>query len=230
MARRITLLEQWTAIVRNFSDHFSVVFSILYINTYEISLTLARDQRYFCEINEMSSRMPTYKEPQILDKVCKDTRQKQIKYYDFILFFDFQYEKNTFNCQPSHISPCYAVPVTGVKWENDGFWSSGFFRVFFPLCFVKSGIKWRELDRNQTIKNGGGSCALFSLAPFPIVFSFGLGSAVLSSKTRLKTHQKTPVSKASQNAYWRPKILTICTHVRSSRQNEATCADRTFSR
>ena len=101
---------------------------------------------------------------------------------------------------------------------------------FFPLCFVKSGIKWRELNRNQTIKNGGGSCALFSLAPFPIVFSFGLGSAVLSSKTRLKTHQKTPVSKASQNAYWRPKILTICTHVRSSRQNEATCADRTFSR
>ena len=29
MARRITLLEQWTAIVRNFSDHFSVVFSLL---------------------------------------------------------------------------------------------------------------------------------------------------------------------------------------------------------
>ena len=29
MARRITLLEQWTAIVRNFSDLFSVVFSTL---------------------------------------------------------------------------------------------------------------------------------------------------------------------------------------------------------
>ena len=113
MARRITLLEQWTAIVRNFSDHFSVVFSILYINTYEISLTLARDERYFCEINEMSSRMSTYKDPQILDKVCKVTWQKQIKYYDFIPFFDFQYEKNIFNCQPSHFSPCSAVPEHG---------------------------------------------------------------------------------------------------------------------
>ena len=37
--------------------------------------------------------MPTYKEQQILDKVYKVTRQKQIKYYDFIPFFDFQYEK-----------------------------------------------------------------------------------------------------------------------------------------
>ena len=55
--------------------------------------------------------MPTYKEKQILDKVCKVTRQKQIKYYDFIPFFDFQYEKIIFNCQPSHISPCSAVPV-----------------------------------------------------------------------------------------------------------------------
>ena len=34
--------------------------------------------------------MPTYKEQQILDKVCKVTRQKQIKCYDFIPFFDFQ--------------------------------------------------------------------------------------------------------------------------------------------
>ena len=59
----------------------------------------------------MSSRMPTYKEQQILDKVCKVTRQKQIKYYDFIPFFDFQYEKNIFNCQPSHFSPCSAVPA-----------------------------------------------------------------------------------------------------------------------
>ena len=35
------------------------------------------------------------------------------KYYDFIPFipfFDFQYEKNIFNCQPSHFSPCSAVP------------------------------------------------------------------------------------------------------------------------
>ena len=59
----------------------------------------------------MSSRMPTYKEQKILDKVCKVTRQKQIKFYDFIPFFDFQYEKNIFNCQPSHFSPCSAVPV-----------------------------------------------------------------------------------------------------------------------
>ena len=58
--------------------------------------------------------MPTYKEQQILDKVCKVTRQKQIKYYDFIPFFDFQYEKIIFNCQPSHFSPCSAVPVIGI--------------------------------------------------------------------------------------------------------------------
>ena len=57
--------------------------------------------------------MPTYKEQQILDKVCKVTQQKQIKYYDFILFFDFQYEKIIFNCQPSHFSPCSAVPGPG---------------------------------------------------------------------------------------------------------------------
>ena len=55
--------------------------------------------------------MPTYKEQQILDKVCKVMRQKQIKYYDFIPFFDFQYEKIIFNWQPSHFSPCSAVPV-----------------------------------------------------------------------------------------------------------------------
>ena len=60
----------------------------------------------------MSSRMPTYKEQQILDKICKVTRHKQIKYYDFIPFFDFQYEKNISNCQPSHFSPCSAVPET----------------------------------------------------------------------------------------------------------------------
>ena len=58
--------------------------------------------------------MPTYKEQQILDKVCKVTRQKQIRYYDFIPFFDFQYEKIIFNCQPSHFSPCSAVPVIGI--------------------------------------------------------------------------------------------------------------------
>ena len=45
-----------------------------------------------------------------MDKVCKVTRQKQIKYYDFIPFFDFQYEKIIFNCQPSHFSPRSAVP------------------------------------------------------------------------------------------------------------------------
>ena len=55
--------------------------------------------------------MPTYKEQQILDKVCKVTRQKQIKYYDFIPFFDFQYEKIIFNCHPSHFSTCSAVPA-----------------------------------------------------------------------------------------------------------------------
>ena len=47
--------------------------------------------------------MPTYKEQQILDKVCKVTRQKP--------FFDVQYEKIIFSCQPSHFSPCSAVPA-----------------------------------------------------------------------------------------------------------------------
>ena len=55
--------------------------------------------------------MPTYKEQQILDKVYEVTRQEQIKYYDFIPFFDFQYEQIIFKCQPSHFSPCSAVPV-----------------------------------------------------------------------------------------------------------------------
>ena len=59
----------------------------------------------------VSSLMPTYKEQQILDKVCKVTGQKQIKCYDFIPFFDFQYEKIIFNCQPSHFSTCSAVPA-----------------------------------------------------------------------------------------------------------------------
>ena len=51
--------------------------------------------------------MPTYKEQQILDKVCKVMRQKQIKYYDFIPLLDFQYEKIIFNCNPptSHLAP-----------------------------------------------------------------------------------------------------------------------------
>ena len=63
--------------------------------------------------------MPTYKEQQILDKVCKVTRQKQIKYYDFIPFFDFQYEKIIFNCQLSHFSPCSAVPDNPVTFTRD---------------------------------------------------------------------------------------------------------------
>ena len=33
-----------------------------------------------------------------------------IKYHDFIPFFDFQYEKIIFSSQPSHFSPCSAVP------------------------------------------------------------------------------------------------------------------------
>ena len=53
-----------------------------------------------------------------MDKVCKVTRQKQIKYYDFIPFFDFQYEKIIFNCQPSHFSPCSAVPAKGSFTSN----------------------------------------------------------------------------------------------------------------
>ena len=57
--------------------------------------------------------MLTYKEQQILDKVHKVVRQKQIKYYDFIPFFNFQYEKIIFNCQPFHFSSCSVVPATG---------------------------------------------------------------------------------------------------------------------
>ena len=45
--------------------------------------------------------------------------QKQIKYYDFIPFLDFQYEKIIFNCQPSHFSPCSAVPgILKFNWSS----------------------------------------------------------------------------------------------------------------
>ena len=65
----------------------------------------------------MSSRMPTYKEPQILDKVCKVARQKQIKYYDFIPFFDFQYEKKYFQLSALPLfsllrGPCFHFPFS----------------------------------------------------------------------------------------------------------------------
>ena len=43
--------------------------------------------------------------------VWKWSGESKIKYYDFIPFFDFQYEKIIFNRQPSHFSPCSAVPV-----------------------------------------------------------------------------------------------------------------------
>ena len=57
-------------------------------------------------------------------------------------------------------------------------------------------------DQADFLVFGGGGSALFPLAPFPIVFSFGLGSAVHSSKTRMKTRQKPPVSRqASQKTY-----------------------------
>ena len=131
MAIRITLLQQWTAIVRNFSDHFSLKtwlrsnmkqqrFSNLTVLNCHKKLTESLDviqiANTFAGRNENRMKnfgiftMPTYKEQQTLDKVCKVTRQKQIKYHDFIPFFDFQYEKIIFNCQPSHFSPCSAVP------------------------------------------------------------------------------------------------------------------------
>ena len=61
----------------------------------------------------MSSRMPTYKEQNILDKVCKVTRQKQIKFYNFIPFFDFQLSALplfTLLRGPCRISPEYDFP------------------------------------------------------------------------------------------------------------------------
>ena len=46
-------------------------------------------KRKIIKIISVSSLMPTYKEQEILEKECKVTRQKQIKYYDFIPFFRF---------------------------------------------------------------------------------------------------------------------------------------------
>ena len=55
--------------------------------------------------------MPTYKEQQILDKVCKVTRQKQVKYYDFIPFSFFNMIKLfSIVTPPPHFSTCSAVP------------------------------------------------------------------------------------------------------------------------
>ena len=120
-----------------------------------------------------------------------------------------------------------APSLTEVKRENDGFWSSGFFGVFSPLCFVKSRNKAaRRLNRNQTTRR----LCLISSRPLPHRFLVRPRFSCSFFKTRMKTHQKTSVSRqACQKAYWRPNILTMCTHVRSSRQNEATCGDRTFS-
>ena len=84
--------------------------------------------------------MPTYKEQQVLEKVCKVTRQKQIKYYDFIPFLDFQYEKIIFNCQPSHFSPCSAVPVT--KGQDANGFSKMWIKAYIEVsCFSRSFCK-----------------------------------------------------------------------------------------
>ena len=169
MARRITLLEQWTAIVRNFSDHFSVVFSILYINTYEISLTLARDQRYFCEINEMSSRMPTYKEPQILDKVCKDTRQKQIKYYDyFYFFFRFSIWKKYFQLSALPHFTLLRGPCNRSQMRERWFLIKRIFSCFFfSIVFRKVRDRVARAEPKSNDKKWGRKLCLIFSRPLP---------------------------------------------------------------
>ena len=96
----------------------------------------------------VSSLMPTYKEQQILDKVCKVTRQKQIKYYDFIPFSDFQYEKFfQLSALPLFTllrGPCiyeniyaYTVKRQRGKFPWDLYWENKTYKLkrFIVLCF-----------------------------------------------------------------------------------------------
>ena len=80
-----------------------------------------------------------------------------------------------------------APSLTEVKRENDGFWSSGFFGVFSPFCFVKSRNKAaRRLNRNQTTRR----LCLISSRPLPHRFLVRPRFSCSFFKTRMKTHQK----------------------------------------
>ena len=55
------------------------------------------------------------------------------------LFFDFQCEKIIFNCQPSHLSPCFAVP--GVVMDSRDRAEGGAGGALAPPLFYKNKNK-----------------------------------------------------------------------------------------
>ena len=103
-----------------------------------------------------------YKEQQILDKICKVTRPKQISYFDFVPFFDFQYEKIIFNCQPSHFLPCSAVPVGEMSAVSSGYFEG--WTVFFFFQQVKTfcdGVTKSMLCNSPGARNVASQVASF---------------------------------------------------------------------
>ena len=67
----------------------------------------------------VSSLMPTHTEEQRLDKVCKVTWRNKSNTMILILSSIFNMKKITFNCQPSHFSPCSAVPEESQSLLSD---------------------------------------------------------------------------------------------------------------
>ena len=67
---------------------------------------------------------------------CKSTFCKS----NTIFFFDFQYEKIIFNCQPSHFSPCSAVPVLVSFQLNGRYVCWGGFQKQCYCCYIKKSI------------------------------------------------------------------------------------------
>ena len=76
----------------------------------------------------------------------------KIKYYDFIPFFDFQYEKIIFNCQPSHFSPCSAAPDLNKRSHSEFMmpveevciFTSNYLACLFFLYFTTFFVKFHK--------------------------------------------------------------------------------------
>ena len=84
-----------------------------------------------------------------------------IKYYDFIPFFDFQYEKIIFNCQPSHFSPCSAVPDLLFSSASPPPPVLAYLNFLWPASVTDTFLaSWQRLSDhgNSTIKLCFGQC------------------------------------------------------------------------
>ena len=88
-----------------------------------------------------------------------------IKYYDFIPFFDFQYEKIIFNCQPSHFSLCSAVPAT--------------IRNTFGLCYARLHIFVGQPIHSQYGRDSSIQRCFFM--KITVLFSTPLGNTTVFS-------------------------------------------------